>query len=134
METGLILFGAEISTNSDLKVVKVIEPVYQVMYEVAYHPISLAAKQDKIYKYLIDYIDEHYPGWGIQNFVDLSNDEARDVNVKLIAEQSPHKLVSWGMYVLIQRDTPHIRKQTEVKQIEDNIQSKAHISKSTQNG
>lgn len=111
----MILFGTEVGTNSDFKVVKVIEPVYQIMYEIAYHTISLAAKQAKVYKYLIDFIDEHYPGWGIQNFLDLSSKEALD-----IGGRSGNYSITWGMYVLLQRGVPHIQRRTEYKQIEDN--------------
>ena len=129
MKTGLILFSTEVTSTNGFKVVKVIEPVYQIMYELAQQSRSVADKQARIYKKLIEWVDEAYSGWGIQNFIDLSIAEANAINSKRISDvvegpleliYEPQLLVSWGMYILLQQGTGHVHRRTQINQIEDN--------------
>jgi len=130
MEQSMILFGQEITGTNDFKVVKVPEVVYQIFYDYAQQRHNaLWQRQEKIYKELCVWVDEAHPGWGIQNFIDLSNDDVSKINAKHINNaltgplelmNKPQVLLSWGMYVLLQRGVPHIQRRTEYKQIEDN--------------
>ena len=134
MNTGQIIFGTEVTGTNGFKIVKVIEPVYQILYEIAQQHGSAEMKQVRIYAKLIEWVDEHYPGWGIQNFVDLSADEARKINNQRIDDvltgplDLMHRnqlMLSWGMYLLLQQGVPHTKRQTQTdKQIEDNDPTK----------
>lgn len=117
MEEGMILFGQDIAGTGQFKVVKVPEVVYQIFYDLAQQRHNrLEQRQRKIFKELCVWVDEAHPGWGIQNFIDLSNTDCKELNFK----HAFNNYLEWGMYVLIQQGVPHIKIIPQVKQIEDN--------------
>ncbi len=113
------LFGTELAPHVDYKVVKVPELVYQIMYDIAQRDLSYETKQDLVYQQLINWVDEVHPGWGVQNFVDLSSREANQIREDA-AKRDVHLPVTWGMYVLLYLSVPHVVRHTSKERIEDN--------------
>lgn len=114
----MIQLFSEISTPDDgSKIVKVPEYIYQQMYHIAQLPNSVKENQELVFNALIRFVDEVYTGYGLQNFIDLSDREAQAINTKIASRMIGGPLekmkddvlmVSWGMYILLQYGAPHI--------------------------
>lgn len=111
-------FGVDIiEGGGDVRVIKIPEVVYQIMFDTAGNTgYSLEYRQTLMLKQLTEFLTDRYPGWGLQQMIDLTAKKADEMN------EQYHTDITWGMFCLIEQGVPHMQRRTNTgtPAIEDN--------------